>query len=328
MNDTLLEIDNLALSFPVYRGEVNALNQVSLSVKRGEIVGIVGESGSGKSVTSMLVMRLLRPGSYNINSGSITLLGLDMLNASEHRLRQMRGSKVAMIFQEPMTALNPTRRVGDLMREVIQQHQPLNKHDAHVHALALLAEMQIADAEQVMMRYPFELSGGMRQRVMIALAFSCNPELIIADEPTTALDVTVQRQVLRLLKQKAQERGTAVLFISHDMAVVSQLCDRLYVMYAGTVIESGATQAVIKHPAHPYSQGLLRCAPDDAAPRSELPAIPGTVPNLSQLPEGCAFRPRCKAATEHCYQRPELTALEASSQHVACWNPQWEVENE
>ncbi|MBG6241459.1 MAG: ABC transporter ATP-binding protein [Candidatus Symbiopectobacterium sp. Dall1.0] len=328
MDDTLLTIDNLALSFPIYRGEVHALNQVSLSVKRGEIVGVVGESGSGKSVTSMLVMRLLRPGSYSINSGSITLLGQDMLNASERTLRQMRGAKVAMIFQEPVTALNPTRRVGDLMREVIQQHQPLNKRDAHAHALVLLSEMQISDAELVMKRYPFELSGGMRQRVMIALAFSCNPELIIADEPTTALDVTVQRQVLRLLKQKAQERGTAVLFISHDMAVVSQLCDRLYVMYAGNVIESGATQAVIQRPVHPYSQGLLRCAPDDATPRAVLPAIPGTVPNLSQLPEGCAFRPRCTAATERCYQRPELHTLAASSQQVACWNPQREVENE
>jgi peptide/nickel transport system ATP-binding protein len=324
MSDTVLSIKDLHLSFPVFRGEVHALNRVSLEIKRGEIVGVVGESGSGKSVTAMLAMRLLPEGSYHIHSGQVNLLGENVLTASEKQLRQWRGAKVAMIFQEPMTALNPTRRIGKQMVEVIRQHQPLSRSAAQLKAIALLEEMQIPDAREVMERYPFELSGGMRQRVMIALAFSCEPELIIADEPTTALDVTVQLQVLRLLRHKARASGTSVLFISHDMAVVSQLCDRLYVMYAGSVIESGTTQTLIHHPVHPYSIGLLKCAPENGQPREMLPAIPGTVPNLTRLPPGCAFRERCFAAGTKCSQTPELTPDGAEGQRVACWYPQRE----
>ncbi|EPG8764836.1 ABC transporter ATP-binding protein, partial [Raoultella ornithinolytica] len=233
MSNRVLTIDNVRLSFPVYQGEVHVLNAVSMHIDRGEIVGVVGESGSGKSVTAMLAMRLLPPASYQIHSGQVTLMGNDILKASEQEMRDIRGRRVAMIFQEPMTALNPTRRIGKQMVDVIRQHRPLSAREARARAVALLADMQIADPQRVMERYPFELSGGMRQRVMIAIAFSCEPDLLIADEPTTALDVTVQRQVLRLLKQKALATGTAVLFISHDMAVVSQICDRLYVMYAG-----------------------------------------------------------------------------------------------
>lgn len=324
MSEPLLAIDDLRLSFPIFQGEVHALNRVSLSVNRGEIVGVVGESGSGKSVTAMLAMRLLPADSYRILGGGVRLLGEDILRASEKQMRQLRGAKVAMIFQEPMTALNPTRRIGQLMTEVIRQHQRLSAREAQQKAIALLTEMQIADAPQVMKRYPFELSGGMRQRVMIALAFSCEPELIIADEPTTALDVTVQRQVLRLLKQKARASNTAVLFISHDMAVVSQLCDRLYVMYTGAVIESGPTRQLIDRPAHPYSLGLLRCAPEASAPRAELPAIPGTVPNLTQPPVGCAFRERCFAADARCLHTPSLSPCGADEQLAACWHPQLE----
>ncbi|KGB00479.1 ABC transporter ATP-binding protein [Enterobacteriaceae bacterium RIT814] len=325
MGDAVLAIDNLHLSFPVFRGEVHALNRVSLEVKRGEIVGVVGESGSGKSVTAMLAMRLLPEGSYRIHSGQVTLLGEDMLTAHEKQLRQWRGARVAMIFQEPMTALNPTRRIGRQMMEVIRQHQPLSRREAQQKAISLLEEMQIPDAARVMDRYPFELSGGMRQRVMIALAFSCEPDLIIADEPTTALDVTVQLQVLRLLKHKARASGTSVLFISHDMAVVSQLCDRLYVMYAGSVIETGATDALIAHPVHPYSIGLLQCAPENGEPREMLPAIPGTVPNLTRLPTGCAFRERCFAAGAQCSQIPPLSPHGATGQLAACWYPQLET---
>ncbi|HBI09034.1 MAG TPA: ABC transporter ATP-binding protein [Franconibacter pulveris] len=325
MSDTVLHIDDLQLSFPVWRGEVSALNRVSVEVKRGEIVGLVGESGSGKSVTAMLAMRLLPEESYRIRGGRVTLLGEDILNASEKQLRQWRGARVSMIFQEPMTALNPTRRIGKQMVEVIRQHQSLSREAAKQKAISLLDEMQIPDAEQVLARYPFELSGGMRQRVMIALAFSCEPQLIIADEPTTALDVTVQRQVLRLLKQKAKASGTAVLFISHDMAVVSQLCDRMYVMYAGAVIESGPTAQLIEHPTHPYSLGLLRCAPENGEPRAPLPAIPGTVPNLTQLPAGCAFRDRCFAAGPRCGEKPALPPCASPGQPAACWYQQGEA---
>ncbi|ENQ6440739.1 ABC transporter ATP-binding protein [Citrobacter freundii] len=325
MTQPVLEIEDLHLSFPGYQADVHALNHVSLHINRGEIVGVVGESGSGKSVTAMLTMRLLPEGSYRIHQGRVSLLGEDVLNASEKQMRQWRGARVAMIFQEPMTALNPTRRIGQQMVEVIRHHQALSRTDARQKAVALLEEMQIPDAPEVMKRFPFELSGGMRQRVMIALAFSCEPELIIADEPTTALDVTVQLQVLRLLKLKARASGTAVLFISHDMAVVSQLCDRLYVMYAGSVIESGPTQTVIQRPTHPYSIGLLKCAPEHGEPRALLPAIPGTVPNLTCLPAGCAFRERCFAAGPRCEETPALSSQGGVDQQSACWYPQLET---
>lgn len=322
----VLEIDKLQLVFPVYGGEVKALNQVSLSVSAGEIVGVVGESGSGKSVTAMMAMRLLPPDGFTVTGGELRMLGTDVVRASEEQMRTLRGARVAMIFQEPMNALNPTRKIGRQMCEVICLHQKLSKAQAWQKAIGLLDDMQIADAEQVMSRYPFELSGGMRQRVLIAMAFSCEPELIIADEPTTALDVTVQRQVLRLLQRKARASGTAVLFITHDMAVVSQLCDRVYVMYAGHVIESGNTTDVIDTPSHPYSIGLLQAAPENGTPRSLLKAIPGTVPNLSKLPQGCAFRGRCHYADESCLTTPELTPLARHPQQsVACWHPQREI---
>ncbi|MCY4766977.1 ABC transporter ATP-binding protein [Klebsiella aerogenes] len=325
MENRILTIDNVRLSFPVYQGQVNVLNNISLHIDRGEIVGVVGESGSGKSVTAMLAMRLLPAGSYHIHSGAITLMGHDMLNLTEKTLRDIRGSKVAMIFQEPMTALNPTRRIGKQMIDVIRQHRPMSLREARARAIQLLADMQIADPQSVLKRYPFELSGGMRQRVMIAIAFSCEPDLLIADEPTTALDVTVQRQVLRLLKQKAQATGTAVLFISHDMAVVSQVCDRLYVMYAGAVIESGNTGEVLQQPQHPYSIGLLNSAPDNGEPRAPLRSIPGTVPNLARLPAGCAFRERCFAAGEACGITPTLQAHDNDAdRQAACWYPQRE----
>lgn len=325
MQERILTIEDLRLSFPVFQGEVNVLNSVSMNINRGEIVGVVGESGSGKSVTAMLAMRLIPEHSYHIKSGKLELAGQDVLAASEVDMRKLRGNRVAMIFQEPMTALNPTRRIGKQMVDVIRQHRPLSAREAKARALTLLGDMQIADAKNVMERYPFELSGGMRQRVMIALAFSCEPDLLIADEPTTALDVTVQRQVLRLLKQKAEATGTAVLFISHDMAVVSQLCDRIYVMYAGAVIESGVTDTVLRSPCHPYSIGLLACSPDAIEPRAPLASISGTVPNLACLPAGCAFRERCFAAGERCSNPPRLHATGDTAQQVACWYPQQET---
>jgi len=327
MKDRILTIEDLRLSFPIFQGNVSVLNNVSMHINRGEIVGVVGESGSGKSVTAMLSMRLIPQGTYHINSGKLEIMGKDVLHASEAEMREMRGNKVAMIFQEPMTALNPTRRIGKQMVDVIRQHRPLSHKQARERAVELLGDMQIADPRNVMERYPFELSGGMRQRVMIALAFSCDPDLLVADEPTTALDVTVQRQVLRLLKQKARSTGTAVLFISHDMAVVSQVCDRLYVMYAGSVIESGKTDTVLTKPLHPYSVGLLECSPEGSEPRSELPSIPGTVPNLAKLPTGCAFRERCFATGEACINTPQLQPSGHTERQVACWYPRQENAN-
>jgi len=321
---SLLSIEDLTLEFPIYQGSVRALNGVTLRVEPREIVGIVGESGSGKSVTAMMVMRLLVEGSYRVR-GSVTLLGRDVLRAPEAAMLELRGSQVAMIFQEPMTALNPTRRVGGQMVEVIRLHRRLSR--ARAEAVALLRDMHVADPERILGNYPFELSGGMRQRVLLALAFSCQPKLLIADEPTTALDVTVQRQVLLLMREKAREKNAAILFITHDMAVVSQFCDRVYVMYAGGVVEDGPTAEVMANPRHPYTRGLLAALPDRTGSRGQLEAIRGSVPDLTRLPEGCAFAARCPLAREACRQRPPSVVTDPAGRHrAACWAVQEEVQ--
>ena len=316
----VLSIRDLSLEFPIYRGAVKALNGVTLEVGRREIVGVVGESGSGKSVTSMLAMRLLVEGSYVVTAGSVAMLGTDILAASERTMLGLRGSKVAMIFQEPMTALNPIRKVGDQMVEVIRLHRPMPAARARMEAVALLQDMHVADPEHILGTYPFELSGGMRQRVLLALAFSCQPELLIADEPTTALDVTVQRQVLLLMREKARQKNTAILFITHDMALVSQFCDRIYVMYAGSAVEDGPTAEVLAAPRHPYTRGLLNALPDRVPSRAVIEAIQGSVPDLTSLPRGCAFAGRCPLAMPACQQRPPSVPVDpAGRHHAACW---------
>ncbi|WP_213880980.1 ABC transporter ATP-binding protein [Pseudomonas sp. dw_358] len=317
MPPAVLVIDNLSLEFPAWRSTAKVLNGVSLRLHPGEIVGVIGESGSGKSVTALLSLRLLAEHSYRVTAGQLRVLGRDMLAASEAQLLKVRGRDIAMIFQEPMTALNPTRRIGRQMLDVIRHHQPLSKAQATERAVSLLRDMHIADPEAVMASYPFELSGGMRQRVMIALAFSCDPPLLIADEPTTALDVTVQRQVLLLLREKARARNTAVLLITHDMALVSQFCDRVYVMYTGAVVEHGPVHAVMAQPQHPYTQGLLAALPGQARPGAELHSIRGQVPDLAELPSGCTFRERCDKAMPACAQRPLLRGH--GDHQRACW---------
>ncbi|MFA0921775.1 hypothetical protein ALP73_200230 [Pseudomonas coronafaciens pv. garcae] len=320
ISNPVLAINNLYLEFPGYKHKVKALNGLSLHINPGEIVGVVGESGSGKSVTAMLSMRLLPERSYRVTAGSLHMIGRNMLMASEKDLLKIRGRDAAMIFQEPMTALNPIRRIGQQMLQVIIHHQKISSIDARIKAIALLRDMHIATPEQVLESYPFELSGGMRQRIMIALAFSCEPKLLIADEPTTALDVTVQRQVLLLLQEKARQRGTAILLITHDIALVSQFCDRVYVMYTGAVVEEGRTADVIGNPQHPYTQGLLRCLPEVIEPGDSLLTIPGHVPNLASLPMGCTFQERCSYVQPHCVKRPELNSINDSDHHSsACW---------
>ncbi len=316
----VLDIDNLYLEFPVYKGAIRALNGVTIQVMPGEIVGIVGESGSGKSVTAMMSMRLIPQNSYRVPAGTIRKSGINILQATEKEMRHIRGKDMAMIFQEPMTALNPTMRVGRQITDVIRRHTSLSAGQAREHAIALLRDMHIADPVQIFDAYPFELSGGMRQRIMIALAFSCEPSLLIADEPTTALDVTVQKQVLMLLRERARKTGTAILLITHDMAVISQFCERVYVMYAGSVVEQGGTAQVIDRPAHPYTRGLLGGLPENAKPGTPLQAIVGQVPNLADLPGGCAFRNRCPLQGEPCSQIPPLMALADQPGHTAaCW---------
>jgi peptide/nickel transport system ATP-binding protein len=316
----IVEVQQLSLEFATYRGAVRALDQVSLTVGAGEIVGLVGESGSGKSVTAMSVMRLLPPQAARITGGRLALLGQDVVAASEDKLEDVRGRLASVVFQEPMNALNPTIRIGRQITQVIRRHEAVSETEAAARAEALLSEMQVPDARRVMRNYPFELSGGMRQRVLIAMAFSCNPKVLIADEPTTALDVTVQAQVLALLRERARERGISVLFITHDLAVVAQLCDRVYVMYAGKVIEEGTNDAVLQQPLHPYSRALLRALPEFVAPKQPLASIPGTVPNLIHPPEGCRFRPRCDFAFERCVETPPLIEGPGQPRHrAACW---------
>jgi peptide/nickel transport system ATP-binding protein len=316
--ESVLEIRDLRLEFPTYRGSIQALNGVSLEARAGEIVGVVGESGCGKSVTMMAATRLLPRESARITGGSVRLLGRDSLAMSERELASVRGRLVSTIFQEPMNALNPTVRIGRQMVEVIRRHKPMSRAAAERRAVALLADMLITEPGHVMRSYPFELSGGMRQRVLIAMAFSCDPKLIIADEPTTALDVTVQALILGLIKSHAARAGAAVVFISHDMAVVSQLCDRLYVMYAGRVVETGRTQAVLKSPAHPYTRALIRCLPDSSPAKQPLQQIPGMLPNLLAPPPGCLFRERCGEADERCLSVPPQATI-SIGREVACW---------
>jgi peptide/nickel transport system ATP-binding protein len=319
--DAIAQIQDLRLEFPTYHGAVQALSGVTLTMRRGEIVGLVGESGSGKSVTALALLRLLPQGSVRFTGGSVALLGRDILRLPERSLEDIRGNAASMIFQEPMTALNPTIRIGRQIMQVIRRHEDVSEKEAQRRTEALLTEMQIPDAGRVMRNYPFELSGGMRQRVLIAMAFSCNPDVLIADEPTTALDVTVQAQVLSLLRERARARGASVLFITHDLAVVGQLCDRVYVMYAGTVAEEGATADVLSNPLHPYTRALLKSLPEFAAPKSHLVSIRGTVPSLVSPPAGCLFRNRCPYARERCREQPPLLdpAGRRGGHRAACW---------
>ncbi|MDR2310329.1 MAG: ABC transporter ATP-binding protein [Brucellaceae bacterium] len=317
-DEPALAIQGLTLEFPTYSGAVKALDNISIEVGKAEIIGIVGESGCGKSVTTMAATRLLPEGRYKITNGSVRLFGRDTLAMEEKQLQDVRGKLVSTIFQEPMNALNPTICIGKQLTDTIQRHEKISLTEATRVARDILADMLIGEPERVMKAYPFELSGGMRQRVLIAMAFSCNPGLIIADEPTTALDVTVQAVILRLIQNRARRTGTSVVFISHNIAVVSQLCDRLYVMYAGRIVEKGITRQVLEAPQHPYTQALLRCLPERAEPKQELEAIPGTVPNLLHPPAGCFFEPRCKEAAAQCKIQPPAL-LGSETQQVACW---------
>ncbi len=287
----VLAISDLALTFVGFDAAVAALRGVSLEVHAGEIVGLVGESGSGKSVTAMSILRLL-PEAKTRATGSIMALGCDVLSASAGALQEMRGGVVAMIFQEPMTALNPVLRAGEQITDVIVRHRAMPRAEAEAIALGLLADLHIADPARVMASYPHELSGGMRQRVMIAMAFSCNPKLIIADEPTTALDVTVQAQILALLKERAAATGAAVLLISHDLAVINQLTGRVYVMYKGEIVEHGLTRAVIARPQHAYTRALLGALPEGKAPKTRLATVAATMRGETSFPDAPV---RCKS---------------------------------
>ena len=320
-HETLLEVRDLKTYFHSEEGVARAVDGVSWSIERGETLALVGESGCGKSVSALSVMRLVPepPGRYA--GGEIRFRGRDLLGLSESEMRDVRGDRIAMIFQEPMTSLNPVYTVGDQIVEAIELHQDIKGAAAVDHAITMLRRVGIADPAQRVREYPHQMSGGMRQRVMIAMALSCNPDLLIADEPTTALDVTIQAQILQLLKQLQSETQMAVLLITHDLGVVAGVADRVAVMYAGKIVELAGVDELFANPLHPYTQGLLRCVPKLSADKGRLDVIPGHVPNPLHFPSGCKFHPRCPLGSDdaQCQQAgPQLE--EVRPDHwVACW---------
>lgn len=314
----LLSVKQLRVDLPVAKGTLHAVRGIDFHVERGEMLCLVGESGCGKSMTSLALMGLL-PRKAQINADCLNFDGIDLLTMTEHERSNLRGARMAMIFQEPMTALNPAYTLGNQLCEALRRHQRVSRKAAHDRAVYLLERVGISAAAERMRQYPHQLSGGLRQRVMIAMALMCEPDLIIADEPTTALDVTIQAQILHLLRDLQQEFGTAVIFITHDLGVVARIADRVAVMYAGEVIETASAQALFKTPSHPYTQGLLRCipSPGKTPPGSRLQAIPGVVPSLVGQLHGCAFCNRCDQADEICQTTPPLHPI-ASGHSARC----------
>jgi len=320
--ETILDVKNLVVEFDTEEGIVKALNGVSFSLKKGEILGIVGETGCGKSVTVYTVLKLLPMPPARVVSGEVIYKGRDLLKLSEEELRKIRGKEIAMIFQEPMTSLNPVFTVGKQLMDVILLHRKVSKEEAREIALKALEDVRMQDSELIMKKYPHELSGGMRQRVMIAMALSCNPEILIADEPTTALDVTIQAQILGIIKEMQSKHGMSVIFITHDLGVVAQLCDRVVVMYAGTVVEMASIDTIFKNPVHPYTRGLLESIPKMDKKQEKLRSIPGIVPNLVSPPPGCRYHPRCERFLKGLCDKEAPKLLEVEKDHfVACHNP-------
>ena len=316
MTAPVLSVRNLQVEFETRRGTLRAIDSVSYDIAKGEVLGVVGESGAGKSVTGLAVIGLIDPPG-RISGGEILLSGLRIDNLPPEEMRKVRGKRIGMIFQDPLTSLNPLYRVGDQIIETIKTHTNLTDQQARKRAIDLLAEVGIPAPEKRIDGYPHEFSGGMRQRVVIALALCAEPELIIADEPTTALDVSVQAQIISLIKRLGRDHGTAVMLVTHDMGVIAETCDRVAVMYAGRVAEIGPVQEVIKNPLHPYAKGLMGAIPTLAGEDKRLVQIQGAMPRLSAIPPGCSFNPRCSSAFDRCrVDRPE--PLRQGTQAVAC----------
>jgi peptide/nickel transport system ATP-binding protein len=310
--EILLEVDELCAGFDTEEGYVRVLDRVSFRLEAGATLGLVGESGCGKSVTALSVMGLLPHPAGHVESGSVRFRGRELLRFSSEEMRAVRGKRIAMIFQEPMTALNPVQRVGRQLGEAIQLHAPsVRSEGVRARAVQLLSRVGIPVPERRLRDYPHELSGGMRQRVMIAMALASSPDLLIADEPTTALDVTIQAQILDLLRELQADTGMAIIFITHDLGVVAEMCREVAVMYAGRIVEDAAVEPLFAHPVHPYTRGLLNSIPRlDTTPKSELNIIAGVVPALNEMPSGCRFRNRCEFARTRCAEAaPELRAV-------------------
>ena len=317
MTDILLEVEDLRTYFDTEEGQVRAVDGISFILRRGETLGIVGESGSGKSVTNLSLIRLIpQPG--RIVSGEILFDGTDLLRLSEEEIRKVRGRRIAMIFQDPMTSLNPFMKVSRQLAEMTELHLGHSRGQSHDHAVRMLETVGIPDARARADSYPHEFSGGMRQRVMIAMALSCEPELLIADEPTTALDVTIQAQILELIKRLREGSRTSVILITHDLGVVAGMTDHVIVMYAGRVFEQAPTPELFERPGNPYTKGLLRSVPDPTDEKTDLYQIPGSPPDMTRLPPGCPFSPRCERAEEICRREfPPFVQL-TSNHHSLC----------
>ncbi|MEI5666053.1 ABC transporter ATP-binding protein [Bosea sp. CCNWLW174] len=316
MSETVLSVHDLTVEFVTRRGTLRALDRISFDIARGEVLGVVGESGAGKSVTGSAIIGLIDPPG-RIADGKVVLSGERVDHLPPEQMRRVRGKRIGMIFQDPLTSLNPLYRVGEQLIETIQTHTDLNAADARKRAIALLDEVGIPAPERRIDGYPHEFSGGMRQRVVIALALCAEPEFIIADEPTTALDVSVQAQIIGLIKRLCKERGTSVMLVTHDMGVIAETADRVAVMYAGRVAEIGPVREVIKQPLHPYTQGLMGAIPSITGDAQRLVQIPGSMPRLSSIPQGCAFNPRCAKVFDRCrIDRPEL--IDVGGHQVAC----------
>ncbi len=314
----LLEVKDLHTSFFTPAGEVKAVNGISFNLERGKVLGIVGESGSGKSVTAYSIMQILAS-TGKIVSGSILFDGQELVNSGEKVMKTVRGNKISIIFQDPMTSLNPTYTIGHQLMEAILLHTNRNRQQAKERAIEMLRLVNVNEPEKRMKQYPFEFSGGMRQRVMIAMALACEPDILIADEPTTALDVTIQAQILELMKSLQEELGMAIIMITHDLGVVAQLCDEVIVMYAGSICEQGTAEEIFYNPRHEYTKGLIRSIPTADSAGTRLKPISGTPIDLLNMPKGCPFAPRCENAMKIClYERCERMRINEDHQ-AACW---------
>ena len=323
MPDPILSVENLTVTFKTRFGRIPVIDDVSFGIAPGEILGIVGESGCGKTMTSLAIMRLM-PEQGSVTGGTIRLSGEDLVLASEARMRGIRGSEISMIFQEPMTSLNPVFSVGEQIAEVLCAHQGLSKREAKQQAVRLLEAVKIPLPDRRVNDYPHQLSGGMRQRVMIAIALACKPKVLIADEPTTALDVTVQAHIFELLQELREQTGTSIILITHDMASVAEMAERVMVMYAGRKVEEGPVREVLTNPQHPYTQGLIACVPhltETISPqRHDLLEIPGMVPPMQHFGRNaCLFAPRCKFVEEHCRNERPVDGERAHGHLAACW---------
>ncbi len=314
----LLEVNNLRTSFFTDAGEVKAVDGVSFMLDHGKVLGIVGESGSGKSVTAYSIMQILAP-TGKIVGGSVKLDGQELVGADEKVMRSVRGNRVSIIFQDPMTSLNPTYTIGHQLMEAILLHTKRNRREARARALEMLKLVNVNEPEKRLKQYPYELSGGMRQRVMIAMALACEPDILIADEPTTALDVTIQAQILELMQDLQKRLGMAIIMITHDLGVVAQMCDEIVVMYAGSICEQGTADEIFYNPHHEYTKGLIRSIPTAANNGQRLQPITGTPIDLLNMPKGCPFAPRCEAALKICLEkRPERMVIN-SDHYATCW---------